>query len=506
MRRIYILFFFINIFCSVTNEPQNAIKEPSEVITRRTLEYNAYLTLQEFPVYKTAGDLKSKIYSLKKYDSFQLFETYPELKFKEDNDREQEWMYIELQGQPGYIPFAPSPGHGSGFELFKIQDSKKGISSFQELPVYEFPSEDSKTLTKLPEFTEVDLLSSSADNTYSIAHKYYNYGWTEIKTKEGIKGFVKGDSVLSMQDAKTKEEYLETNGVYEKGYLLIKNKKYDILENPNGDKLKLTKNEMRGAGMYYATMDGFPEKGDYAQILKKSIYKNKRYYFISMGNWKGEYFVRNNDLRSEAWISADTGEFISEEEFTLISLKKSAKKWNPVLAKLLKDEFPNINYADTKIIPLAIKRNPEYPNRKTFLVKLYTGFNSKKNFGNYKNYNLLINEDKGKYEVVMGNKNHHGHGWEGDIKIIDLDKDGIPEIITMQESRMWSVVSGFMFKNGLFVPIKNFPSEDENKGHIEILKDGIVAQTEYEHDIKNPNNTKAKKVRYKFKNDTMVKM
>lgn len=489
----------MHIFCSASNTPKDVVQETE--IKNRKLKYNAYLTQEEFPVYKTAGDLKSKVFSLKKYDSFQLFETYPELKINDEQGNEQYWQYIEFQGQPGYIPL--NTVRHFGFELLEPQQLEKGISSFHDLPVYEFPSEDSKILNALPEFTEVDLLSSSAHNSYYYAHHYYNNGWTEIKTKEGIKGFVKGDSVLSRQDAKTNEKYLETNGVYEKGYFLIKKAKYDILQNPKGDRLKLGKDEMRGAGMYYVTKDGFPTKGDYAQILKKSIYKNKRYYFISVSKWEGEYRLGTTPLRSEGWVLADDGEVVSAEEFALRTLKKSIKKWNPVLVTLLQGD---VNYLDTILERIATKRNPEFPNRKYFLLKLRRGFKNRKGFGNYDSHNLILQEDNGKYEIIIGNNRDDWNTLRGTVKVTDLDRDGNPEVFAAYFARTSAVVSAFIFKEGKLSPIPDFPLQDVFWEDLEFQKEGTIVQKEQNYNARTKKHFVKNRIKYKLENGRMVKL
>lgn len=233
-------------------------------------------------------------------------------------------------------------------------------------------------------------------------------------------------------------------------------------------------------------MPDYPEKGEIVPVYRKKIYYENEYYYFEIKSLKP-----NSEDVVLSWIGAKSGSFISPEAFSAYTLKNRKKKLKPSdkemvdeIQKLQPDEKQAINYGKVEIDPIPFKDGSK--KKKAYIIGYPTGTKTKKGFGNFAvTYYLVWKEGDNYHFLLAGSKKN--------LKIQDLDKDGIPEVIaqfeTLGEPPLCHI---YAYQKGMFEQLfPNYLYCDT----LQILPEGnILVQKEKE------------KIRYKYSEGKLEKI
>ncbi len=271
-------------------------------------------------------------------------------------------------------------------------------------PLRDKPKVTGKKLINIPEEVIGEILEETKEREV-IDTRIGN--WLKVE-HSGKTGWIFSGFTIVKED---KEDFLPLTLI---GYFLIKSPEPIFYRKPGREIL--------------GVMPDYPEKGEVVPVYRKKIYYENEYYYFEIKSLKP-----NSEDVVVSWIGAKSGSFISPEAFSAYTLKNRKKKLKPSdkemvdeIQKLQPDEKQAINYGKVEIEPIPFKDGTK--KKKAYIIGYPTGSKTKKGFGNFAvTYYLTWKEGDNYHSLLAGDKKN--------LKIQDVDKDGIPEIVAQFETR-----------------------------------------------------------------------
>lgn len=272
------------------------------------------------------------------------------------------------------------------------------VTAKQGVVLRDKPKVAGKKILVIPENTIGQILEETKEREV-IETRIGN--WLKVEYNGKIGWIFSGFTIVK----EDKEEFQPLNLM---GYFLIKSPEPIFYRKPGRDIL--------------GAMPDYPVKGEVVPIYrKKSFYENDYYYFeLKSSN-------PNSDEVITSWIAAKSGSFLSSEAFSAYTLKARKKKpkgiEKEIIGEMIKqqaNEEQAFNYEKIDIQTITFKDGTK--KKRAYIVGYPTGSKTKKGFGNYEvNYYLVWKDEDNFHSLLTGSRKNS--------KIIDIDKDGIPEIL-----------------------------------------------------------------------------
>ena len=271
-------------------------------------------------------------------------------------------------------------------------------------PLRDTPKLAGKKLINIPEEVIGEVLEETKERE-AIETRIGN--WLKVEYN-GKTGWIFSGFTIVKED---KEDFLPLTLI---GYFIIKSSEPIFYRKPGREIL--------------GVMPDYPEKGEVVPVYRKKIYYENEYYYFEMKSLKP-----NSEDVIVSWIGAKSGSFISPEAFSAYTLKNRKKKLKPSdkemvdeIQKFQPDEKQAINYGKVEIEPIPFKDGTK--KKKAYIIGYPTGAKTKKGFGNFVvTYYLFWNEEDNAHFLLAGDKKN--------LKIQDIDYDGIPEIFAQFNTR-----------------------------------------------------------------------
>lgn len=264
-------------------------------------------------------------------------------------------------------------------------------------PLRDKPKLNGKKLLVIPEEVIGEILEETKERE-SIENRIGN--WLKVEYN-GKTGWIFSGATIVKED---REDFLPQTLI---GYFLIKAAEPIFYKKPGRDIL--------------GAMPDYPEKGEVVPVYRKKIYFESEYYYFELKSLK----PASEDI-VVGWIGAKGGSFISPEAFSAYTLKNRKKKLKSfekeMVDEILKgqpDEKQAVNYGKVTTETIQFKDNGK--KKKFYIISYPTGTKTKKGFGNYSvTYYLVWRDGETIHSLLAGDKKN--------LKVIDIDKDEIPEI------------------------------------------------------------------------------
>lgn len=319
-----------------------------------------------------------------------------------------------------------------------------------------------KKLLVIPEEVIGEILEETKERE-SIENRIGN--WLKVEYN-GKTGWIFSGATIIKDD---REDFMPQTLI---GYFLIKTSEPIFYRKPGRDIL--------------GSMPDYPEKGEIVPVYRKKIYFESEYYYFELKSLK----PGSEDI-VVGWIGAKGGSFISPEAFSAYTLKSRKKKLKSfekeMVDEILKsqpDEKQAVNYGKVTTETIQFKDNGK--KKKAYIISYPTGTKTKKGFGNYSViYYLVWRDGETIHSRLAGDKKN--------LKIIDIDKDEIPEVWaqfeTIGEPPLCHI---YVYQKGMFEQLfPNYVYCDT----LQILPNGnIQIQKEKE------------KITYKYSNGSLEKL
>lgn len=308
------------------------------------------------------------------------------------------------------------------------------------------PKVTGKKLLTIPEDTIGEILEETKEREV-IETRIGN--WLKVEYN-GKLGWIFSGFTIIKED---KEDFLPLTLI---GYFLIKSNEPIFYRKPGREIL--------------GVMPEYPEKGDVIPIYRKKTFAEHEYYYFELKSLKP-----NSEEIVVSWIGAKSGSFLSAEAFSAYTLKSRKKKpkgfEKEIIGEMIKNqanETNAFNYGKIHLQPISIKEGKS-KKQKAYIVGYPTGAKTKKGFGDYAvTYYLVWKGEDTFHTLLAGDKKN--------LKIQDIDKDGVPEVIAQFETKGEPPLCHiYTYKKGMFEQLfPNYLFCDRiqiSNGTIEIQKD-----------------------------------
>ena len=308
------------------------------------------------------------------------------------------------------------------------------------------PKVTGKKILIIPEDTIGEILEETKEREV-IETRIGN--WLKVEYN-GKLGWIFSGFTIVKED---KEDFLPLTLI---GYFLIKSNEPIFYRKPGREIL--------------GVMPEYPEKGDVIPIYRKKTFSEHEYYYFELKSLKP-----NSEEIVVSWIGAKSGSFLSAEAFSAYTLKSRKKKpkgfEKEIIGKMIENqsnETNAFNYGKIDIQTIFIKEGKS-KKQKAYIVGYPTGAKTKKGFGDYAvTYYLVWKDEDTLHTLLAGDKKA--------LKIQDIDKDGVPEVIAQFETKGEPPLCHiYAYKKGIFEQLfPNYLFCDRiliSNGNIEIQKD-----------------------------------
>lgn len=369
----------------------------------------------------------------------------------------------------------------------------------KQATIYSLPFKDSKVIKKLPEFSLLEIISHSYDNSFFEdfePYKFDYYRWSEVKLSNNTSGFILNSEIIESNSLDITEQSLKNKVRDKNGIFQIKVDKpefFQALENIGREKPIESQNK-----------NYLPKKGMHAQVIRSLEKDKNRYYQIERLNLRHARLLeaygaeKLKDSEKYFWISEKQGIFFSNEEFTKNSFQESKYKKDSYLLKIFEGNFGGaVNYYTMKLWKYFSKKS----NSEFYLIRFQYGID-----GNF--YYLIIERKANQFkELFVGLKNILALEAQVFSQIVgDMDGDGYPEFIGGYTTRGGGVSEDqlYTFKNG---KIKFIANLSDRCGNFGFDASYLSCFSEEETTYEKGNSKKEKKLlsRYKYTKGKLYK-
>ncbi len=401
--------FLLFITCQYISE----LKHKDEIVSEAYVNNPNGLAL-----YKIKGDLKSKEVVLNPEEKFYFLE-------KSNEDVKESWRKV-LYGGKELFAYSASYSRYGVYEYVKLDQE---ISRFgfpeKEIALKETPFKNAKELEKIPAFSVVEILAF--DRAYNIDSV------VKVKVSNDKIGFI-DQEIKRYKTQLVAEKNAKSEISCQEGYFLVTTKEPVILDIESMLPIEKSK--------YEKIMS--QEKLFFINSSKKI--DGIKYYF-----YKWDMFTSSLLGDPSMLIPEMNGKFLNEKEYTEYTIQNSNYK------------------GDISIFEEIKNKGMRWLNFKEFtLIKLPS--NSKKNIDYLAVVGIGDTEHKSSYVIRQtGNKNSIAEiesSYSIEVKTLDIDKDGILEIISKGQSRGGAYFELFGMRNGKYELIAEFLPDTEIKNDL----------------------------------------
>jgi hypothetical protein len=271
-------------------------------------------------------------------------------------------------------------------------------------PLRDKPKPNGKKLINIPEEIIGEVLDESKEREV-IDTRIGN--WLKVEYN-GKTGWIFSGFTIVKED---KEDFLPLTLL---GYFLIKSSEPIFYRKPGREIL--------------GVMPDYPQKGEIVPVYRKKKYYENEYYYFELKSLNP-----NSEDLVVSWVGEKSGNFLSEEAFSAYTLRSRKKKLKGFemdmvehITKLQSEDKQAINYAKIEFQPVPFKEKSK--KKKAYILGYPVGTKTKKGLGNFQmTYYLVWKEADTYHSLLAGDKKN--------LKILDIDKDGNPEIFAQFETR-----------------------------------------------------------------------
>ncbi len=401
-------------------------------------------------LYSKVGDFKSKTKSMRYQDEFGLYGSNEDINGKS-------WRRVKFQKKDYYI------SDPDGYLQFENGVSENyALVQEKSLILYEKPFKDARVIGKLEQFSIVNPVSlfrfhDEYMGRFEMEGSLNQFNtWHKIITSQQLTGFIL-NGIGEIYTLETMEENKSKKALNVKGVCEIISTASDfysdeILKEQADDKTKeifqkekflptdysFEKNKIR----YYSINLTVYTKKTPMELDKtdKNPFRNKRIKKYSIENYV-------------AFISEKQCKFYSEREYSDYTASNSQFTGDKKAIFAMKQIFDRNNfyldYTHFKLIPL----NPESSKFDSYFVAVLP-VSDKNDDGKYEKA-ILLRKSKYDFQAVS-------HSLYPDIKLVDIDKDGISELLVGVPMRAdLSDNELYIFQKGKYININTILPKNE---------------------------------------------
>ncbi len=424
------------------------------------LFYGFVISPNGVTLWKAPGDFKNKVTVIKEDESFSVLKEKiadPKL-----GDKKFWYEIATKSGETGFISYDEALLNKTVSIFFKPEEREDfGVVTATNLNVRERPDLASKSLTLIPQFTLVRILSKG-----SLEEKVKgNRGnWLEVEYQDGKNGFAFSSFINLYSEAEAKQAVARRE-ISLSGYFLVQRNPV-FTTTPNGTKVQTQGSSENDCG--YLDVKYFPSKDEFGVVTSKAEVNGKSYYLIEM------YEYRSYECSNYAtgWIEASQGKFLTAAEFSEHTLKTANTSLEPKdIAALRSLENANgINFETTTLSPLT--QGGESKN----LHLLEVAFGSKNSNGGGDLYigKYLLQRGEASSTIISGEI-------PGELVFEDLDNDGYPEILATTSERGGNNTNLLGYKNGSYSSAMHSGFDGYSGNSVEITPEKTVKVTTYDY-------------------------
>ncbi|MCE9500546.1 MAG: SH3 domain-containing protein [Leptospira sp.] len=432
-------------------------------------------------IYKAPADLKNKVAVLLRGTEFEVLQE----KIKDPALGEKRYWYeVRTNDKTGFLSYDEALINRSISVFEASKENLAGIVTVPVLNLREKPSLESGILAKLPQFSLVNVLAKGSFMEY-VKEKHDR--WLEISTPEGKRGFIFAGFV-NLYPAVEAQAAIERKEISLNGYFQITRPGAKFTVSPDGD--AVTSDTEGQCGNMHP--DFFPAEKEFGVVTSKSYLNGKTFYKIEMV----EYQEFDCGLAASGWVNSEYGKFYDPSEFSEYSLSNPSATLERSDISALKSAVGNDFNA---ISSSAEALNVSAQNSQGFyIVTAIKGYKNSRNAGNYSQQQFILKRENGTSSIVSS-------PIPGELKITDLDGDGIKEVLATVSMRSSDSTTILGFVDGKYITVKSVSSEEGNGSHLALDSNNIITETSYLYD-EAKQESKDIVLKYKYNKGKLIKL
>ncbi|MBP7280588.1 MAG: hypothetical protein KBA66_03365 [Leptospiraceae bacterium] len=480
---VLITFLFIEFLsCKIPNSSQQVSPSNTETANTNITQVSDYSIVTDpngIAFYKSPMDLKSKSGILSSGAKYEYTSVV-----KQEPDAYDTWKEIIHEGNNVWIIWNPIledrlvlnfSNHISNetpLELGYVLTEK-------EMSILEFPFADAKQIEKVNSFTILKSSYYAEQRSHFKGYHEVDYSnprkatWYEVITESGNKGYINDVNAAFYSEAQEAKSAANDKRIQKGGFLKLKNPKPKLYF---GDTLETFSSKVK------IRFSKFIQEFDIHSSLEKS---GVRYYQLkNIESLIKEEIIRithngkpfpwkESDNNLDFYISEKDGIFYTEMEASRNTIENTSFKGDRSAIRVMQREYEEnslfLNYSKFKLkqIPNKLSDGDTYYIATAYLYLGHTPSNDEFDEANRR---MILRRDKGVYKAVSSNLVS-----SIPLRILDLDKDGVYEIVTEEHWRMVNKRIIYGIKEGETNYSIITPPHGNDIGAIDLNKGLIIA-------------------------------
>jgi hypothetical protein len=446
----------------VLNCKKSEVQEANIDIPPSSIEYvNYVINPNGVALYKKAGDFKSKQLVVPRGESVEVFkEKYRDV--ESINLDGMEWTRVRYKGEV-FFYFGTSYVYRDDLNFRQMEivfpgDSAERFAVVQKPDsyLYESPLADSKKLEKLELFSILEILKESQPTEFdAMTDSYYldEPIWLEVKTSSNKIGFV-NLGVARYREKAEAEFAIKKKQILDRGFIQINRKTVINSESSSAQELKILRKQ-EFIPVYSSTMENKKRVYHFNFYLKtkKVLHIPNEFHQLSDEDAKKGRWIWDSE-RSAGFVAKDQGMYFSNRDYSKYTFENTNYKGDhtplEILYVKLSQENEGYDFKDFQLKSISIyKEGISY-----YKAKIYKKYQRPERREEQDAKYFIFKKIDGKYELVSD-----GIDSLGATEFVDLDNDGIDEMIVMQGWRMVEYKSIFALQNGVYQGIPQMGHE-----------------------------------------------
>lgn len=454
-------------------------------------------------LYKKAGDFKSKQVVLPRGENIEVYlERVRQGEIIEIDG--VEWTRVRYKGEDFfYIGTGYISREDANFKQMEIVSPDRSTERFAVVQkpdtyLFEFPFPDSKIIERLEAFSLLEILKASEPTEFDENTDRYFLDepiWLEVKTSSNKIGFV-NLGVARYREKEEAESAIKEKQILERGFIHISPKSILKTNSLTSQELKIL-NKQEFIPVYSSTMKNGKRNYHFSFYLKtnKILHKPNKFHQLSeeeakKGRWTWDF------TECAGSVSEEQGKYFSNREFSKYTFENTNYKGDYLPLKILYEKLSQENegydFRYFQLKPISIyKEGISY-----YKAKIYRKYQRPETREERDVRYFILKKIDGKYELISDEIESLGT-----TDFVDLDNDGIDEMIVLQRWRVVEYKSILALQNGVYQAIPQM----NNHEHSFIIKGRRIYKIGRDTD-ENGNNGKDVKIEYKFFKGQLIPM